>query len=197
MMINNCENRITAAKLALVAVCMFGFGYALVPLYDVFCEITGLNGKTGEISMADAGQLGVATDRLVTVEFDSNVNSGLPWEFYPEKRKMQVHPGEIMEVTYFARNLTDRTSAGQAVPSVAPAKGSVHFNKTECFCFSLQVLEPGERKSMPVRFVVDPRLPDSIGVLTLSYTFFPARDVAVSYTGEIPGAESEPVPESS
>jgi len=192
--VNRRANRITAARLSLVAVFMFGFGYAMVPLYDVFCEITGLNGKTGEISDTDADTLKIDADRLVTVEFDSNVNSELPWEFRPGKRKIQVHPGEVTEVLFYARNLTGRTNAGQAVPSVAPAKGSVYFSKTECFCFSRQVLGPGERKQMPVRFVIDPRLPESIGVLTLSYTFFPAPGAAVPVTT---GTASGPVPESS
>ncbi|HEY7841441.1 MAG TPA: cytochrome c oxidase assembly protein [Gammaproteobacteria bacterium] len=169
------RNSTLALKLGATAVAMFGFGYALVPLYDVFCEITGLNGKTG---VATAAQIaaGVDEERLVTVEFDSNVNPALPWKFGPLQKKVQVHPGQIMEVQYFAENTSDRPVVGQAVPSVAPTPASLYFNKTECFCFTQQTLAPGERRVMPVRFIVAPDMPDKYTTLTLSYTFFAAPD---------------------
>lgn len=174
------KNRSTVRKLVVVAVAMFGFGYLLVPLYDVFCELTGLNGKTGEISVSDADRLTIDTNRLITVEFDTNVNSELPWQFGAEKRTMKVHPGEVYEAIFHATNLSDRQIAGRAVPSVSPSRASLYFNKTECFCFSQQVLGPGETKQMPVRFVIDPALPDSVHMLTLSYTFFQAPEAVVT-----------------
>lgn len=171
-------------KLTLLALAMFGFGYALVPLYSVFCDVTGFGGKTGAISAAEAEKESVDTERLVTVEFDTNVNSGLPWRFSASQFKMKVHPGEITEAVFVAENISADPVTGQAVPSVAPAKASLYFNKTECFCFSKQTLRPGERKDMFVRFVVDPELPDDIKTLTLSYTFFmsPQTDDAEAIT---------------
>ncbi len=150
---------------------MFGFGYALVPLYDVICDITGINGKTGRAEAA-AYDTAVIDDRLITVEFVSSVNTGLPWQLKPMVSKIQVHPGELTEVFFEAVNMSQRTRAGQAVPSVSPATASKYFFKTECFCFTRQELEGGETRNMPVRFVVDKRLPDDIKSLTLSYTFF-------------------------
>ena len=173
----------TAKKLFVFALAMFGFGYAMVPLYDVFCEVTGINGKTGEISVAEVGA--VDRDRLVTVEFDTNVNSALPWKFRAAQYKTEVHPGEIAEVVFVAENESTHAVTGQAVPSVAPSQASLYFNKTECFCFTRQVLQPGERKEMVVRFVVDSKLPEKISTLTLSYTFFEApegEDVEVTDT---------------
>jgi cytochrome c oxidase assembly protein subunit 11 len=169
------RNSTLALKLGATALAMFGFGYALVPLYDVFCEITGLNGKTGVATAAEVAA-GVDARRLVTVELDSNVNPALPWKFGPLQKKVQVHPGQIMEVQYFAENTSDRPVVGQAVPSVAPTPASVYFNKTECFCFTQQTLAPGERRVMPVRFIVDPDMPAKYTTLTLSYTFFAAPD---------------------
>jgi cytochrome c oxidase assembly protein subunit 11 len=173
------RNRTTVIKLFMVSIAMFGFGYALVPLYDVFCDLTGLNGKTGEITVAEANRLTVDTSRMVTVEFDTNVSSKLPWEFRAEKRTMQVHPGEVYTATFYATNLADHPITGQAVPSVAPGKASLYFNKTECFCFTQQVLASGESKQMPVRFVIDPALPESVEILTLSYTFFVSPEPVV------------------
>lgn len=160
----------TATKLAIFAIAMFGFGYALVPLYDVFCEVVGINGKTGKVVEADIDR--VDMDRLVTVEFDTNVNADFPWEFDSLSKKIAVHPGQVTEVEYVAVNRSDRRIVGRAVPSVAPTKASLYFNKTECFCFTEQALEPGEKKVMPVRFVVDADLPEKIKMMTLSYTFF-------------------------
>jgi cytochrome c oxidase assembly protein subunit 11 len=163
-------------RLGIAAVAMFGFGFAMVPLYDVFCDITGINGKTGRIEQEAALSQEVDEDRLVTVEFLAIVNSKLPWEFRPMIRRIKVHPGEVTEVNYFARNKTDKLVAGQAIPSLAPGLAAKYFNKTECFCFSRQTLQPGESKEMPLRFVVDPQLPEEIRTVSLSYTFFPAGD---------------------
>lgn len=173
----------TVKKLGLFAIAMFGFGYVMVPIYDVLCDITGLNGKTGEISQLEAETKRVDVDRLVTVEFDTNVNPALPWKFKAAEYKMKVHPGEIAEAVFIVENESDRSVIGQAVPSVAPAQASLFFNKTECFCFTKQILEPGERKEIIVRFVVDTELPKKISTMTLSYTFFrvpDSNDVTVS-----------------
>ena len=162
----------TVGKLTALAVLMFGFGYLLVPIYNVFCEITGINGKTGTITQEQAISEGVDKQRLVTVEFDANVNGDLPWDFKPEAHKLQVHPGEVRDALFTVENKSGREIIGQAIPSVAPNQASLYFNKTECFCFSQQILKPHERKEMLVRFVVDRKLPDKISTLTLSYTFF-------------------------
>lgn len=164
----------TVAKLALVAVGMFGFGYALVPLYDKFCEITGLGGRTGDAvaEIADAPD----SDRTVQVHFDSNVNSALDWEFKPVEKFMDVQPGRMYETTYIAHNRTDQTIVAAAVPSVAPGQASLYFNKTECFCFEKQLLGPGESREMPVRFFVDDHLPGKIDLITLSYIIYKNED---------------------
>ena len=169
-------NRRVAKRLGITAIAMFGFGFAMVPLYDVFCDITGLNGKTGRMETEAALSQKVDEDRLVTVEFVASVNSELPWEFRPMIRRIKVHPGEVTEVNYFARNKTDKLVAGQAIPSLAPGLAAKYFNKTECFCFTRQILQPGESKEMPLRFVVDPQLPEEVRTVSLSYTFFPAEN---------------------
>lgn len=171
-------NQKVVKRLGIAAVLMFGFGFAMVPLYDVFCDITGLNGKTGRIELEDALSQAVDEDRLVTVEFLGVVHSELPWEFRPMVRRIKVHPGEVTEVNYYAMNKTDNTVAGQAIPSLAPGLAAKYFNKTECFCFTRQSLGPGEGKEMPLRFVVDPALPENVRTVSLSYTFFQAEAVA-------------------
>jgi cytochrome c oxidase assembly protein subunit 11 len=158
--------------LLLVTLGMFGFGFALVPLYNAFCEMTGLNGKTGRVSESVAATTTVDRTRTVTVEFVTQVSGILPWEFQAGVKKMQVHPGEINGASFYARNYADRAVTGQAVPSVTPGFASKHFSKTECFCFTQQTLQPGESREMPVRFIVDPQLPRDIHTITLSYTFF-------------------------
>lgn len=170
------EVRVLTGKLLLMAVAMFGFGFLLVPLYDVFCEITGLNGKTD----ASAQVVAEAPDfeRLVTVEFTGIVNQGGPWEFRPEVTRMQVHPGKLYATTFYARNLADDKIAGQAVPSVSPGQAAAYFRKTECFCFTRQDFEGGESKNMPLRFVLDPDLPQHVETVTLAYTMFATQTVA-------------------
>jgi len=162
--------RRTAWRLGIVAVGMFGFGYALVPLYDVLCEVTGLNGKTGRAEAT----VSVKPDmnRWVTVEFTGTTMRGLPWEFRPAQHSMRVHPGEVSVALYEARNTAGETITGQAVPSVAPNAAASHFKKIECFCFSKQTLKAGESRKMPVRFVVSPELPKDVTTVTLAYSFF-------------------------
>lgn len=161
-----------AGKLALGVVGMFGFGFALVPLYDVFCDWTGLNGKTGGRYVYEAQEVGVDEERLITVQFTASNNSGMGWEFYPMTKQVKVHPGELAEVTFYARNPSNAASIGQAVPSVAPFRAADFLRKTECFCFTHQVLQAGEAIEMPVMFFVDQDLPDDVHKLTLSYTLF-------------------------
>lgn len=171
----NRANLRSAGRLGLIVLAMFGFGFALVPLYSVFCELTGLNGKTGVV---EAGSLDGAVDysRTITVEFTGSVNSRLPWEFAPVNYSMKVHPGKVYEASFVARNLANAAKVGQAVPSVAPAVASKYFDKTECFCFTAQRFEAGETRELPLRFVVAAGLPPEIKTVTLSYTFF-ERDV--------------------
>jgi len=166
------RNRMLVGRLGVAAVVMFGFGFAMVPLYDVFCDITGLNGKTGRIEAEAALGQAVDMEREVTVEFVVSVNSDLPWEIKPMVRQVKVHPGAVTEVKYAARNITGNTVIGQAVPSLVPGLASKYFNKTECFCFTQQTLAAGEYKEMPLRFVVDPALPKDVNSVALSYTFY-------------------------
>ena len=154
-----------------VVIGMFGFGFALVPLYDVFCDITGINGKTGDQAVLSEG-MKVDTSRLIEVEFIASLNDGMPWEFKPVQHSVKVHPGEPTRIEYVAINRTKNAITGQAVPSVAPGRAAGYFQKTECFCFTEQKLEAGEEKRMPVIFVVDTDLPDDVSQLALSYTFF-------------------------
>jgi cytochrome c oxidase assembly protein subunit 11 len=183
------SNRRTVLKLTAVAFGMFAFGYALVPLYDVLCQATGLNGKTGRAEATVGGK--VDEDRWVTVEFTGNTMSGLPWEFGPEQKTLRVHPGEIAEIYYQARNTAAEAITGQAVPSVSPGNAATHFKKIECFCFSQQKLNAGEQKRMPVRFVVSTDLPKEVNTVTLSYAFFNANQVsAKKYGGDAPNVAS-------
>lgn len=166
-------NRRSSVKVLLVVFAMFGFGYLLVPLYNVFCDITGLNGKTGRIDEAAvAARYHEDDSRLVTVQFVVNNNQGMPWDVTPDQREIKVHPGKIYATAFTARNPTSRDMVGQAIPSLVPNVASRYFEKTECFCFSQQKLAAGEVKDMPVHFVLDPRLPKNVHTVTLAYTFF-------------------------
>ncbi len=170
-------NKRLGIKLLVLTVAMFGFGYALVPLYNVFCDITGLNGKTGRLSAENAEALVIDDDRSVIVEFVTSTGASLPWDFKPTVAKISVHPGEPTNAMFVAVNRAQYPITGHAVPSVAPNSAAKYFNKTECFCFTQQKLEPGESKDMPVRFVIDPKLPAHVRTLTLAYTFFEAPEV--------------------
>lgn len=163
-------------RLVVVVVAMFGFGYALVPIYKALCEFTGVNvlamGDRNIESTADSQPVNTQVDktRTITVEFDANVRG--PWYFKPAVTSVQVHPGEITTVTYEFQNMQDRRISAQAVPSYAPLQAAANFHKLECFCFQQYTLEPGESKSWPVVFVVDPKLSGDVKTITLSYTFF-------------------------
>ncbi|MGL6111591.1 MAG: cytochrome c oxidase assembly protein [Rubrivivax sp.] len=169
------DNRRMLGKLLGVAVLMFGFGYALVPMYKAICEALGVNvlslaEQRREASAKGSSNTQVDLTRTVTVEFDANARG--PWDFKPAKASLQVHPGELATVMYEFRNKQDRTMAAQAIPSYAPKQAMAHFNKLECFCFNEYTLKPGESKQWPVSFIIDPKLPKDVSTITLSYTFF-------------------------
>ncbi|MDT7834446.1 cytochrome c oxidase assembly protein [Aquabacterium sp. OR-4] len=173
------DNRRMLGKLMVVALAMFGFGYALVPMYRTICDALGINVLSVSERVTGAGLSGnaarkgntqVDTSRKVTIEFDANARG--PWDFKPAVRSVQVHPGELATVMYEFRNKQDRSMAAQAIPSYAPMQAGSHFNKLECFCFNEYTLAPGESKQWPVVFYVDPKLPRDVTTITLSYTFF-------------------------
>jgi cytochrome c oxidase assembly protein subunit 11 len=168
------DNKRMLGKLSVIALVMFGFGYALVPMYEAICEALGINilsrnellvtGKTGPVNTQ------VDTSRTITVEFDANARG--PWDFKPAQSSVQVHPGQVTTVMYEFRNVQNRTMSAQAIPSYAPKQAMAHFNKMECFCFNEYTLAPGESKQWPVVFVIDPKLGKDVTTITLSYTFF-------------------------
>ena len=162
--------RKTAGALALFALGMFAFGYALAPLYRVYCDLTG-RGSNNALSAAAARSATRDEDRLVTVVFDTNTRD-IPWSFKAERHKMRVRPGELNEAVFLVRNKSGRNITGRAIPSVSPVQAGIYFSKTECFCFLEQALAPGEDRAMRVRFLVDAGLPERFSSLTLSYTFF-------------------------
>jgi cytochrome c oxidase assembly protein subunit 11 len=176
------ENRRMLGKLVVVVAAMFGFGYALVPMYRSICDALGINvlslseqrtatgSWSGRTAATSATNTQVDASRTITVEFDANARG--PWDFKPAVRSLQVHPGELTTVMYEFKNIQNRTMAAQAIPSYAPQQASAHFNKLECFCFNEYTLAPGESKTWPVVFVVDPKLPKDVTTITLSYTFF-------------------------
>jgi cytochrome c oxidase assembly protein subunit 11 len=170
------ENTRMFGKLAVVTLAMFAFGYALVPVYKAICEMTGINilalGEqtvSGQRASVSANTQ-VDSSRTITVEFDANSRG--PWDFKPAQRSVQVHPGELTQVMYEFQNTQNRRMSAQAIPSYAPQQASAYFNKLECFCFNQYTLEPGEKKSWPVVFVIDPKLSKDVTTITLSYTFF-------------------------
>lgn len=187
-------NRHMGRKLFVVAVLMFGFGYALVPMYRAICNALGIN----VLSIAELRAPGASSgepvngqvdkSRTITVEFDANARG--PWDFKPALRSLAVHPGEVASVMYEFRNRQNRTMAAQAIPSYAPAQAMAHFNKLECFCFSEQILKPGESRQWPVVFVIDSKLPKDVKTITLSYTFF---EVGGKVPPEPQAARVEPV----
>ena len=168
---------LVAGKMLLLAAAMFGFGYLMVPIYDIVCDLTGLNGKTGRVSEAEArAEAGENESREITVEFVASVNSGGSWRFRPNAHTMTVRPGELYHATYHAENLRDEAVVGQATPSVSPFAAAKYFNKTECFCFTRQSFEPRGSRDMPLTFVIDPDIPINVDRVTLSYTFFDSPD---------------------
>ncbi|TBO32966.1 cytochrome c oxidase assembly protein [Aquabacterium lacunae] len=191
-------------KLVVVTAVMFGFGYAMVPLYRAICESLGIN----VLSLAEKQVPGMSskavpntqvdTSRLVTIEFDANARG--PWAFKPEKRYVEVHPGQLASVVYEFTNPQQRAMSAQAIPSYAPKQATAHFNKLECFCFQQHALQPGESKRWPVTFVVDPKLPKDVKTITLSYTFFevgsgvpaaPSGQLGANATGAVQGVRTD------
>jgi len=175
------ENLKMVGKLAVVAAGMFGFGYALVPVYRAICEMTGINilalselevpgGASGGRNVRLPGNSQVDESRTITVEFDANAR-GL-WNFKPAQNSMEVHPGQLNTVMYEFQNVQNRRMAAQAIPSYAPQQAAPYFNKLECFCFNQYTLDPGEKKQWPVAFVIDPKISRDVKTITLSYTFF-------------------------
>ncbi|MGY0561706.1 MULTISPECIES: cytochrome c oxidase assembly protein [unclassified Luteimonas] len=159
-------------KLLGIALAAFVVTFSLVPIYRIACQkVFGIRlDNTAVAEPVQAAQ--VDMERMVTVEFDGVANSKLPWSFHPNEVRMQVQVGKVYETTYFAQNNSNAAIVGSATPSVAPARASKFFQKTECFCFTAQTLQPGEVRDMPVRFIIDPSLPEMVDTVTLSYTFF-------------------------
>lgn len=170
------ENRSLTGRLLILAFAMFGFGFALVPLYDVFCEITGFGGRTNTeaVAITEAPDL----DREIRIEFMTTVNSYAQFEFAADADSMVVHPGKMYFATFTAKNLSGADKVAQAVPSVAPVAAAEHFVKIECFCFNSQEFLASEEKAMPLQFIVDPDLPDYVDTITLGYTFFDTTTLA-------------------
>lgn len=156
-------------KLLVFSMIMFGFGYALVPMYEKFCEVTGIN----NLLQPDVVDKNIKVDmtRLITVGLDANVR-GLPWQFKSLQSNVKIHPGESIEVMYEIKNDSDREVSGQAIPSYSPRFLEKYLKKFECFCFTKQVLKPGEVRRMPVKFIIDPQIPVDVSAVTISYTFF-------------------------
>ena len=165
-------------KLVLLSVGMFGFGFAMWPLYNVFCDLTGLGGRGVKVAESSAGV--EQSDRQVRLRFDATVNSGLPWEFEPVDKSTIVTLGEMSEAFYLAANPTDEAMAGRAIFNVTPPEASLYFVKTECFCFTEQVLQAQERKEMPVYYFIQPDLPEYIKEITLSYTFYLDENASIA-----------------
>jgi cytochrome c oxidase assembly protein subunit 11 len=165
------DNRVTLRKLLVVTVMMFGFGFALVPLYEKLCEVTGINRIVKRDDHKPANTQ-VDPSRSITVEFDANLRSNLPWTFKPLETSVKVHPGEIATVIYEVTNVAGKAVTGQAIPSYGPMLAGQFFRKIECFCFEKQELAAGETRQMPIAFVVDPTLPSDVNTITLSFTFF-------------------------
>ena len=181
IMTQRAANRRLAFALLFVALGFLGFGFGLVPLYNSFCQITGLNGKTGEATARPAG--GVDLSRTVTDEFTSTVMPGLPWRFEPMVRRLRIHPGEPANAAYLAVNLGGTRRDGQAIMSVSPEQAATHFKKIECFCYHKQALDPQQTRLMPIVFFVSRDLPQEISTITVSYSAFPVTE-EVALRGE-------------
>lgn len=171
-------NMRTMKKSLLVTVAMFGFGFALIPLYSVICDVFGLNGRFIDLAKTEQAEYvanvekRVDTTRKVRIEFLTTLNQKLNWEFRALQNTIDVYPGKVNEVMFYAKNLTNKKIVAQAVPSVSPGNAAKYFSKMECFCFTNQTFEAGEERSMPLRFYVDPNLPKKVKTISLGYTFF-------------------------
>ncbi|SEL41654.1 cytochrome c oxidase assembly protein subunit 11 [Colwellia chukchiensis] len=161
----------TVKKLMLMVFAMFGFGFAMVPLYDVFCDITGLNGKTSNVA-ARYNATSIDRERTITVQFLTRTAKGIPWQFEPMINEVKVHPGERKVVKFYAKNQSANAIVGQAVPSVSPGQAAIYFQKIECFCFNNQPLNASEDVEMGLQFYVDLDLPEDVSTITLSYTLY-------------------------
>lgn len=174
----NISHRTLLAKLLALAVAMFMFAiFVLPPLYDLFCEITGIGGRTGGVYEAVAVE--VDTSRQVEVQFVAANNEQMPWDFYPLEHRVMVHPGEPRAVNFFAYNKTGEDMVAQAIPNVLPNNAADYFHKTACFCFDNQPLAAGEQAELGLVFILDPDLPDNVNTVTLSYTLFDITDRTV------------------
>lgn len=170
-------------RLAFAVVGMFGFGFAMVPLYDVICDITGLNGKTGEqVVRLESSENTAVSDRQITVQFLAQNAAGMDWKFAANNTQVKVHPGEVKVVSYHAENPHSYAMVGQAIPSVAPSEAAQYLKKLECFCFQEQPLEGGEKVDMGIRFFIDESIPEHITKLTLSYSLFDVTESVSSAT---------------
>ena len=167
------KNKKLVRKLIWMVIGSLLFAFALVPLYDVLCTLTGLNGKTNNTA-AVLSTAKVDETRWVNVQFTTNVMPGLGWNFYPKQASIKLHPGKIETVIFIAKNTTNEVVVGRAVPSITPGIAAANLKKIECFCFVNQSLKPGEERAMPLRFFVSPDLPKDVSDMTLSYSFFPA-----------------------
>jgi len=176
----------TTRKTVLIVIAMFAFGFALVPLYSAICDVFGLNGRFIDLKKVEKAEYvanverRIDTSRTVRVEFLTTLNQKLNWEFTAKQYTVDVNPGKVTEVMFYAKNLMNRKVVAQAVPSISPGNAAKYFSKLECFCFSNQTFKPGEAREMPLRFYVDPNLPKSVKTISLSYTFFDTQRKLVS-----------------
>lgn len=177
------DNPVLLRKLWIVALGMFGFGFAMVPFYQKICEVTGINSGDAQVL---AKNTQIDTSRKVTLEFDANVDANLPWRFVPVQKSIEMHPGELVQVLYEVENRTGQDITGQAIPSYGPQLAAQYVKKIECFCFTGQTLKAHEKRQMPVMLVMDPALPRDVHTVTLSYTFFvkPGTDKAASASAD-------------
>jgi cytochrome c oxidase assembly protein subunit 11 len=166
--------------LSLVVIGMFGFGYAMVPLYNVMCKALGINGKTGD---ASAPSVAIDYKRMITVQFLATNNANLPWKFYPMTPSIRIHPGQNAQVAFFAENDSGKTMTVQAIPSVTPGLAAKYLKKTECFCFNQQTLNNKQSMKMPLIFHIEVDVPSEVHTLTLAYTLFDATNIAKKKTG--------------
>ena len=167
----------TSIKLVVLAVFMFAFVFVvMVPLYNVLCDVLGINGKTSGQAYT-AVEVQVDESRTVSIQFIATNNDGMPWDFAPTRTMMKVHPGAVNDTVFFARNPMPNAMVGQAIPSISPARAAEYFHKTECFCFNQQPRDGGAEAQLPLRFIVDQDLPRDIGTITLSYTIFDVTDM--------------------
>jgi cytochrome c oxidase assembly protein subunit 11 len=181
------SNTAMVKRLGVVVLGMFAFGFALVPFYEKICQVTGLR----DIDRADSvANTQVDTSRTVRIEFDANLHN-LPWTFKPLEVVVNVHPGEVRQVLYEVTNTTDRVISGQAIPSYGPREAGLYFRKLDCFCFARQTMQPGERRQMPVVFVVDPSAPADMATITLSYTFFEIEGAGGKNLGSAGGGTAQ------